>query len=41
MNNVKLLSDEMELLKSLEAGEYESVLTDERQKNLKQQLLTL
>ncbi|MBL4658710.1 MAG: hypothetical protein JKX73_11965 [Flavobacteriales bacterium] len=34
MNELKLSTDERALLESLESGEYESVLTDERRKEL-------
>ncbi len=34
MNKLKLSADERGLLESLESGEYESVLTDERRKEL-------
>jgi predicted DNA binding CopG/RHH family protein len=34
MNELKLAEDEQELLAALESGEYESVLTDERRKEL-------
>lgn len=34
MSNLKLQADELDLLESLEGGEYESVLTDERRKEL-------
>lgn len=35
MSKTKLSKDEQELLKAVEAGEYESVLTDSRRKELK------